>query len=60
MDPEARCPGLARFRAWVDVLILLAADRMNKELFGTIRGWMYVVGVAMIAGAFWLRHHQRF
>jgi hypothetical protein len=29
---------------------------MNKEQFGTIRGWMYVVGVAIIAGAFWLTH----
>jgi hypothetical protein len=29
---------------------------MNKEQFGLIRGWMYVVGVAIMAGAFRLTH----
>jgi hypothetical protein len=29
---------------------------MNKEQFGTIRGWMYVVGVAVIGVAFWFTH----
>jgi hypothetical protein len=29
---------------------------MNREQFGTIRGWMYVVGAVVIAGAFWITH----
>jgi hypothetical protein len=38
------------------VPVILKMTTMNNEQFGTIRGWMYVVGVVIMAGAFWLSH----